>query len=57
MIGEDDGLAKRLGSHLAQAVQEQARGRKYPIAWASLEREAQEPEIVEEDAESTETEE
>ena len=37
MEGENDELAERLGSSLAQALYEQARGRKYPVAWSSLE--------------------
>ena len=49
MAGKDKDLAERLGVTLAQAVHEQARGRHYPVAWASLEAiEPAQPEIVDE---------
>ena len=48
MLGEDDELAKRLGSSLAQAVYEQARGRNYPVAWESLEGTAVTSEVTQE---------
>ncbi len=37
MAVKDDDLAQRLGANLVQAVYEQARGRRYPAAWATLE--------------------
>lgn len=37
MAGKEQDLVERLGLSVAQAVYEQARGRNYPVAWASLE--------------------
>ena len=48
MLGEDDELAKRLGSSLAQAVYEQARGRKYPEAWATMDGGSALPQVTKE---------
>jgi|MDSW01.2.fsa_nt_gb hypothetical protein len=37
MRGDEEELVERLGQSVAQAILEQARGRRYPQAWASLE--------------------